>query len=237
MENRCSFGIILNSNCISRRKNEQIDIDDLSLMEVELIKLRSAIANFSEVTGICQHHKYVRDYSSNFRKHIDPLNIHQNIVKSNLHVVTLEEYKQITQYEVLPGQKICRNCVKTIFKTEDADQNDDVEEVMTGDSDQMSVEAATELVSDSLEMLECSPLKTLRSNKILKLGKKKIKSTISKLRNTIVVTFNEPQLASSKNECDNWARFVMSIKEKLVSSNRERKIQLLTLVPHDWSVV
>ena len=41
MENSCSFGIILNSNCISRRKNEQIDIDDLSLMEVELIKLRS----------------------------------------------------------------------------------------------------------------------------------------------------------------------------------------------------
>ena len=66
MENRCSFGIILNSNCISRRKNEQIDIDDLSLMEVELIKSRSAITNFSEVTGICQHHKnqYVRDYSS-----------------------------------------------------------------------------------------------------------------------------------------------------------------------------
>ena len=116
MENRCSFGIILNSNCISRRKNEQIDIDDLSLMEVELIKLRSAIANFSEVTGICQHHKnqYVRDYSNSFRKCADPLNIHQKIVKSNLHILTLEEYKQITIYEVLPGQKICRNCVKTI---------------------------------------------------------------------------------------------------------------------------
>ena len=56
----------------------------------------------------------------------------------------LEEYKEITQYEILPGQKICRNCVKTIFKSEDANQNDDVEEVMTGDSDLMSVEAATE---------------------------------------------------------------------------------------------
>ena len=119
MENRCSFGIILNSNCISRRKNEQIDIDDLSLMEVELIKLRSVIANFTEVTGICQHQKtqYVRNYSNNFRKCADPLNIHQNIVKSNLHVVTLDEYKQITRYEVLPSQNICRNCVKTIFKS------------------------------------------------------------------------------------------------------------------------
>ena len=103
-------------------------------MEVELIKLGSTIINFSEVTRICQHHEdqYVRDYSNNFRKCTDLLNIHQNIVKSSLRVVTLEEYKQITQYEVLPGQKICRNCVKTIFQSEDADQN---EEVMIGDSD------------------------------------------------------------------------------------------------------
>ena len=39
---------------------------------------------------------------------------------------------------------------------------------MTGDSDQMSLEAATELVNDSLEMLECSPLRTLRSDRTLK---------------------------------------------------------------------
>ena len=99
-------------------------------------------------------------------------------------MVTLEEYKQITQYEVLPGQKICRNCDKTIFKSEDTDQNDDVKEVMTGDSEQMSFEAARELVTDSLEMLEYSPLKTLRSNRTLKLGKRKIESAISKLRST-----------------------------------------------------
>ena len=42
---------------------------------------------------------------------------------------------------------------------------------MTGDSDQMSVEPATELVNDSLEMLECSPLKALRSGRTLKLRK------------------------------------------------------------------
>ena len=85
-------------------------------------------------------------------------------------------------------------------------------------------------------MLECSPLKTLRSNRPLKLGKGKIETAISKLRSTIAIALNEPQLAPSKNECDNCARLVTSIKEKLVSSNRERKIQLLTLVQYDWSV-
>ena len=70
MERRFSFGIILNSICICRGKNEQIGIDGLSLTEVELIKLRSAIENFSEVTGICKHPKnqYIRDYSNNFRR-------------------------------------------------------------------------------------------------------------------------------------------------------------------------
>ena len=145
----------------------------------------------------------------------ESVQIHQRIVKSNLQLVTLEELKQITQYE-------------------DNGQNDDVEDVKTGHSDQMSVEAAKELVNHSLEMLECSPLKTLRSERTLKLGKRKIESTISKLRSTIAI---EPQLASSKNECDNCARLVTSIKEKLVLSNRERKIQLLTFVPHDWSVI
>ena len=124
----------------------------------------------------------------------------------------------------------------TSFKSKDEDQNDDVEEVMAGDSDQVPVEAATELVNYSLKMLECSTLKTLRSDKTLKLGKRKIESAISKLKSTIAIALNELQLASSKNECDNCARLVTSIKEKLVSSNRERKIELLTLVLHDWSV-
>ena len=107
---------------------------------------------------------------------------------------------------------------------------------MIRDSDQMSVEAATKLVNDSLKMLECLPLKTLRSDRIFKLGKRKIESTISKLKSTIALALNEPQLASSTNECKSCSKLVTSIKETLVSSNRERKTQLLTLVPYDWSV-
>ena len=100
----------------------------------------------------------------------------------------------------------------------------------------MSVEAATELMNDLFEVIECSPLKTLCSDRTLKLGKREIENAISKLRSTIPIALNEPQLASSKNECRNCARSIELIKEKLVSSNRERKIQLLTLVRHDWSV-
>ena len=87
----------------------------------------------------------------------------------------------------------------------------------------MSVEAATELVNDLLETLECSPLKTLRSDKTLKLGKRKIESDISKLRSTIATALNDPQLASTKNECDNCTRLATSIKEKLYQVTQKEK--------------
>ena len=61
---------------------------------------------------------------------------------------------------------------------------------MTGHSDQMSVEVPSELVNDSWEMLECSSFKTLRSERTLKLGKRKIESAISKLRSTIAIDLN-----------------------------------------------
>ena len=85
-------------------------------------------------------------------------------------------------------------------------------------------------------MFQCSSLKTLHCNRTLKLGKRKIERNISNLRSTTGIILNEPHLASSKNECDNCARLVTSITEKLVLSNRERKFKLLTLVPNDWPV-
>ena len=111
---------------------------------------------------------------------------------------------------------------------------------MAGDSYQISVEAATELMNDSFEVIECSPLKALCSDRTLKQRKREIENAISKLRSTIPIALNEPQLASSKNECGNCARLTESIKGKLVSSNRERKIQLLTLllvvIPEDMQL-
>ena len=86
----------------------------------------------------------------------------------------------------------------------------------------MSAEAATELMNDLFEVIECSPLKTLCSDRTLKLGKREIENAISKLRSTIPIALNQPQLASSKNECGNCARSIELIKEKLVSSNRKK---------------
>ena len=66
-------------------------------------------------------------------------------VKSNLHVVTLEEYQKLsTKYEILPVQKICRNCLQTVFNSIKVDS--DTDEVMLAQKD-VTVEVAIKLVN------------------------------------------------------------------------------------------
>ena len=70
MENKCSFGAHLKASCMTRRKNELTDTDDLSLTEKELLKICLGMMQFSEITDICQHPKNecLQDYSNNFKK-------------------------------------------------------------------------------------------------------------------------------------------------------------------------
>ena len=51
MEQKCSIGTILNLNCNVRknRKNFQIDVEDLSLLEYKLLKIRTKIKDFNTV--------------------------------------------------------------------------------------------------------------------------------------------------------------------------------------------
>ena len=84
------------------------------------------------------------------------------------------------------------------------------------------------MAAETDEMFECSPLKPFRTGRVLRLDKRKIENVTSKLTGVIAIALNEPQRASSKKECDNCARLVNSIKEKLATSNRERKIQLVS---------
>ena len=71
-------------------------------------------------------------------------------------------------------------------------------------------------------MFDCVPLKYSRNDMVLNLCKRKIENPTDKMSGAV---------ATSKKDCDKWMRLVDSI-----TSNRERKIQLLTLVANDWSI-
>ena len=97
--------------CTDREgKITKIDIDDLSLVEGELLKVRLSIHEFDLVKEVCKKHKnqLLRDYSVNFKKFEESFKKHKASVKTNLHEVTLDGFKHsLLKYCVLASQKLC----------------------------------------------------------------------------------------------------------------------------------
>ena len=48
----------------------KFDIEDLSLPEIELIRVRAKINSFNSITDVCVHHKtqFIKDFSQHFGK-------------------------------------------------------------------------------------------------------------------------------------------------------------------------
>ena len=100
-------------------------------------------------------------------------------MKTSLHEITLEVFRlYCIPYEILQRQKLCFHCKNKVFVEKRENENVDTEhenenEVM--ETDEISHETANDTVNQSLEMLECSPLKVLQSDRTLSIGKRKIK--------------------------------------------------------------
>ena len=91
------------------------------------------------------------------------------------------------------------------------------------------------LVNESLELIDCSPLKKyVQTGRILSFGKRKINKVTNKFSNAVPVALTGPGLADEDG--DNCTKLVHAIKEKLRTSNREKAVQILTIVPEDWSI-
>ena len=96
MEEKCSISTMLNLNCNVRenRKNFKIDVDDLSLLEYELLKVRTKIKDFNTLENVCKYHKtqFVTEFS-NYYRCADPVRSHKKVVKTSLHEITSEEFR------------------------------------------------------------------------------------------------------------------------------------------------
>ena len=85
--------------------------------------------------------------------------------------------------------------------------------------------------------MDCSPIKVIRTDRTVSLGKRKINEFTTKFNQTIAVALDEPSLAISVNkDCDNCEKLMKLIKEKVFVSDRDQAIQMLTLVPDDWPI-
>ena len=73
----------------------KIDINDLPIGQVELMRIRSKTWTFADVVDLCPKHQFqfIDNYSHEHRyKCVDPFSIHKQLVKTNLQEVTLPEF-------------------------------------------------------------------------------------------------------------------------------------------------
>ena len=99
--------------CGASKKNNftKIVIDDVPIGQVELLRIRSKIGTFANVVNSCLKHKL--EFSDNYThehwyKCVEPFSLHKQLVKMNLHEVTLPEFYSIfSTYNVPLGQQIC----------------------------------------------------------------------------------------------------------------------------------
>ena len=103
-------------------------------------------------------------------------------VKSNLKEVTLEMYKRFREtVELIPGNKICAKCILKANEQPN-DSDNEIEEMETPE---IYSEDALDIANKSLSILDCSPLKKVRADKVISESKRKIEAATSKLANVI----------------------------------------------------
>ena len=84
---------------------------------------------------------------------------------------------------------------------------------------EMSFEEACDITNESLRLPDCSPLK---------------KHVRTDVRTAVAVALTEPELEN--DDCDSCLSLVKDFKEKLKICNKQETVQLLTIVPDDWSI-
>ena len=233
MEEKYSIGTILNLNRNVRenRKDFKIDVEDLSLLEYELLKIRTKIEEFNTVENVCKY-QFVTEFSNHYRRCADPLRSHKNVMKTSFHKITLKEFRlYCITYEILPGQKLCFRCKNKEFVEKKENENVDTEHENDTDAmetDEILHETANDIVKQSLEMLECSSLKISRPDRTLSIGKRNIKDVTIKFKNVLFIVLLEPKLTEN-SDCSNYQRSVDSIKEKITHCSNKRKNKFLLL--------
>ena len=98
----------------------------------------------------------------------------------------------------------------------------------------MSFEEACDVTNESLTLLDCSPLKKHVRTGAFNNGKRKIEEFTKKFHGAVAVALTEPELEN--DDCDSCLSLVKDIKEKLKICNKQETVQLLTIVPDDWSI-
>lgn len=238
---RCSIGLKCDAECHidqgERRATGFKELDELSLTDFELLRRRTGVTSLDECSDICLYHErfYLKKYTGHQRNCCDPLRRHSaKLVKTNVREISLQCAKDQAQHgiDLIPGKKICARCFSELAKIKDDKTGANTENV--DDADQDYAECSTELVNAAMNTLGCSPMKTVRSDRLHSYGKRKIAEASNAIADTIANALQDQSLGAPHDDetCGDCGELMKGIKAKIDNAvNHKEKLQLLTLIP------
>ena len=156
-----------------------VTLKSLNNKEIECLRLRSGL-EFQEEPEIClyQYHFYLKAYSNRYKACCNPLKNHNctksTRVKRTLEEISLKFAKQYGGLNLIPGQKLCYRCKKTIEDLReipergdkyDHDDDTDCDYEVGGNGKN------AEKLNETLISIDCSPLKKVLKDREVGYGK------------------------------------------------------------------
>ena len=202
---------------------------------------------------MCLHHEqvFLHRFEHLQVKCCDPFASHKGNVTKNLCVISLEKADMMVKKlgkRTVAGWKLCRRCVTAVdvelATTEDhQDINMSPEDEGT-DDEVLSPEASTEALNESLGAIGVSPLKISKLNQAQRMsrGKRKLLQATSTLQNVMASSLSadpadfQQEQAKECQSCKELESLLDDLKRKCAVSTIQEKIQLLTLVPRNWTI-
>ena len=209
---------------------------------------------------ICFHHEQF--FGTVFERKADK---YCSILKSHCcnskahRVINLEMAKILKEKgfnDVLPGQKLCRQCVTEYGKLTKPPENENMTEIietessqdeLASDDDFLLYESPKKKLNSTLESIGVSPVNIhgVAQHSRASNAKDKLKKVLNVYKENISAAYNfldeeieEPPPIydrDTKNKAEELDRLHAAMKEKLVTASNTEKLQILTLVPDSWS--
>lgn len=178
--NPCSVGLKLGTEtchklCYTRNPGIK---PVTALIELELLLLNLRVG--SDLKTICFHHEklFLKYYSHYYGVSCcDPTKRHKKVVKSSLHIITLQEAQSCTSHSLIPGKALCYKCYYQLFQepSQDLVQENDSQDSSYVPEEEIHLKSESVLQA-TCDLLELSPIKKAKLSEKQRstYGKKKL---------------------------------------------------------------
>ena len=260
MADSCDFGKLLNTSCDKLLYAQQTGRKNIKELDDNLqysLLWRTRLLEEKDVFTIYLWHEqfFGKVFEIKADKCCTILKFHCNNSKAH-RAINLEMAKILREKgfnNVLPGQKLCSQCVIEYEKLTKPPKNENMTEIIETESSQ------DELAPDDDFLLYGSPKKKLNST-LENIGvfpvnihgvaqhsdapntKGKLKKFLNVCKENISAAYNVSDIEieelfdrDTKNKVEELDRLHSAMTEKLITASNTEKLQILTLVPHSWS--